>query len=251
MKIISWNVNGFRAVLKKGFTDFIDSEKPEIICLQEIKVLPEQLENFELKGYHLFWNPAKKKGYSGTSIFTKIKPSSSNLGIGIDEYDDEGRLIVNEYDDFYLANAYVPNAQRELARLPFRLKWDGYLRNYLLGLSKKKAVILCGDLNVAHKEIDLTNPRSNRQNAGFTDQERQSFDQLLNAGFVDTFRHFCQQPNRYTWWSYYHDARKKNFGWRIDYFLTSNNIISNIESSRIHADIHGSDHCPIALEIKD
>jgi exodeoxyribonuclease-3 len=251
MKIISWNINGLRAVLKKGFTDFVEKEKPDIISLQEIKVLPEQIPDFKLDGYQLFWNPAQKKGYSGTAIFSKINPLNSAKGIGIDEYDSEGRLIINEYDGFYLANTYVPNSQRGLARLDFRLKWDKYLRTYLAGLDQKKPVILCGDLNVAHKEIDLANPQINRDNAGFTKQERDNFTELLNSGFIDTFRHFCDQPNRYTWWSNYYGARSRNIGWRIDYFVISNKIISDIETSQIHADVHGSDHCPISLEIKD
>jgi len=251
MKIVSWNVNGLRAILKKGFIDFIENENPEIICLQETKVLPEQIPDFKLDGYQLFWNPAKKKGYSGTAIFSKIKSKNQQIGLGIDDYDDEGRLILNEYETFNLVNVYAPNSQRGLTRLNFRLKWDEYLRKYLTNLSKQKPVLLCGDLNVAHKEIDLANPQINRQNAGFTDQERQSFNELLKVGFVDTFRYFCELPHRYTWWSYFNNARARNIGWRIDAFIASDTMMPNIKSAHIYADIHGSDHCPVGIEIKD
>lgn len=250
MKLISWNVNGLRACIKKGFYDFFDSVDADIFCLQEIKLIEGQLE-FERPKYHSYFNYAKKKGYSGTAIFTKKEPISVSYGIGIAEHDDEGRVITLEFEKFYIVTCYTPNSQNELARLDYRMKWEDDFKDYLDGLKKQKPVILCGDLNVAHKEIDLKNPKTNRKNAGFTDEERNKFTELLNAGFIDTFRYFYPtEENIYSWWSYRFKAREKNAGWRIDYFCVSEKMKDRLESAKIHTEVLGSDHCPVELIIK-
>ncbi|NMA87460.1 MAG: exodeoxyribonuclease III [Tissierellia bacterium] len=250
MKLISWNVNGLRACVKKGFLDYFEEVDADMFCLQEIKLQEGQIE-LDLEGYHQYWNYAEKKGYSGTAIFTKEKPLSVNYGIDIEEHDKEGRVITLEYEDFYLVNVYTPNSQRELARLDYRMKWEDDFRNYLLELDKNKPVILCGDLNVAHKEIDLKNPSSNKRNAGFTDEERDKMTTLLESGFIDSFRHFYpDKEDAYTWWSYITRARERNAGWRIDYFVVSEKLKDRMIDAEIHADIMGSDHCPVVLEIE-
>ncbi len=249
MKIISWNVNGIRAVLNKGLLDFVKKENPDILCLQETKAHPEQVDEI-LSDYKHYWNSAEKKGYSGTVIFTKKKPLSSELGIGIKEHDTEGRVVTLEFDDFFLVNVYTPNVGRELLRLKYRQGWDIAFRNFLKNLEKRKPVIFCGDLNVAHNEIDLARPKNNVGNAGFTNEEREGFTTLLDSGFIDTFRHFNKEEGHYTWWSYMFSARKKNIGWRIDYFGVSESFISNVKKSEILSEVMGSDHCPVVLEIK-
>ena len=249
MKLISWNVNGLRAAVTKGFMESFNELDADIFCLQETKLQPDQI-SLELPGYEQYWNSAVKKGYSGTAVFTRIKPLSVTNGIGIEEHDQEGRVITAEYDNFYLVCCYTPNSQRELARLEYRMAWEDAFRNYLLELDKKKPVILCGDLNVAHQEIDLKNPKTNRKNAGFTDEERNKFTQLLSAGFTDTFRYFYpDQKDIYSWWSYRFKAREKNAGWRIDYFLASASLNEKLCSAKIHTEIFGSDHCPVELEV--
>lgn len=247
---ISWNVNGLRAVIGKGFLSFLDSKSPDILCLQEIKLSEGQLD-IELEGYRLYFNYAEKKGYSGTAVFTKIEPQKVSYGIGIDEHDHEGRVITLEYDDYYLVNSYTPNSQRGLERLKYRMKWEDDFRNYLVALKERKPVIVCGDLNVAHKEIDLKNPASNRMNAGFTDEEREKFSALLDAGFIDTFRYFYpDRAGAYTWWSYMFNAREKNVGWRIDYFCVSEALKPRLKDAAILSDVTGSDHCPVELIIE-
>ena len=249
MKFISWNVNGLRACMGKGFQDFFDAEDADFFCLQETKLQEGQIE-MNLPNHSQFWNYAQKKGYSGTAIFAKNKPLAVTYGIGIEELDTEGRLITLEYEHFYLVTCYTPNAQRELARLDHRLKWDEAFRAYLKKLDETKPVIACGDLNVAHQEIDLKNPKSNRGNAGFSDEERESFTQTLNAGFTDSFRYlYPDVTGAYTWWSYMFKAREKNAGWRIDYFIVSNRIADKITATPIYKDTLGSDHCPVGLEI--
>ncbi len=249
MKLISWNVNGLRAAVTKGFMDSFEALDADIFCLQETKLQPHQIE-LELPGYEQYWNSAVKKGYSGTAVFTKQKPISVTNGIGIEEHDQEGRVITAEYDNFYLVTCYTPNSQRELARLEYRMTWEDAFRDYLLGLDSKKPVILCGDLNVAHEEIDLKNPKTNRKNAGFTDDERQKMTELLGTGFTDSFRYlYPDKTDAYSWWSYMGKARERNVGWRIDYFIVSNRIADKIVEAKIHADIMGSDHCPVELEI--
>lgn len=250
MKLISWNVNGLRAVMKKGFEDFFYDADADIFCIQETKMQEGQIENFELKGYKEYWNSAIKKGYSGTAIFTKIEPISVTYGIGIEEHDQEGRVITLEYEKFYLVNIYVPNSKRELERLEYRMIWEDEIRKYLSNLSKIKPVIMCGDLNVAHEEIDLKNPKTNRHNAGFTDEERGKMTELLNAGFTDTFRFVYPEKIAYSWWSYMGNAREKDIGWRIDYFIVSNDIKEKIKDAYIYKEIYGSDHCPVGLEIE-
>ena len=249
MKLISWNVNGLRAVFNKGFEDFFNKINADIFCVQETKMQEGQLEiNFQ--NYHKYFNSAIKKGYSGTAIFTKIKPQEIKYGIGIEEHDKEGRVITLEFEKFFMVNVYTPNSKRELERLEYRQKWEDDFRKYIKKLDNIKPVILCGDLNVAHKEIDLKNPKSNRKNAGFTDEERSKMTELLSAGFVDTFR--CLYPNKegcYTWWSYMMKSREKNIGWRIDYFIVSKVLESRIIDAKIHSEIYGSDHCPIELDI--
>ncbi len=252
MKIICWNVNGIRAVLKKGFLDFLHTEDPDIICLQETKAQPEQVE-LDIPEYpYLFWNSANKKGYSGTAVFSKITPISHARDIGIEKHDNEGRVISLEFDTFYLVNIYVPNAQRGLNRLDYRTdEWDVDLLKYLKSLEKQKPVIFCGDLNVAHKEIDLANPKGNTNNAGFTPQERAGFDAIIKAGFIDTFREFTKEGGHYTWWSYMGRARENNIGWRIDYFIISPTLRPRLKKSYILPHIMGSDHAPIVLEIEN
>ena len=249
MRFISWNVNGLRACIQKGFLDFFHSVDSDIFCLQETKLQQGQID-LELPGYTQFWNYAEKKGYSGTAIFSKLSPESVQYGMGIDELDTEGRLITLEYPQFYLVTCYTPNAQRELARIDHRMKWEDAFLAYLTGLDAKKPVIICGDLNVAHTEIDLKNPASNRGNAGFSDQERSCFTRLLDSGFTDTFRYLNpDKTGAYTWWSYMFNARKNNAGWRIDYFLVSDRIKDLVTVAPIYAEILGSDHCPVGIEI--
>ena len=249
MKLVSWNVNGLRACVTKGFSEFFEQADADFFCLQETKLQAGQID-LSLSGYEQFWNYAQKKGYSGTAIFAKQAPLSVSYGVGVEELDTEGRLITLEYPDFYLVTCYTPNAQQELARIDHRLKWDEAFRNYLQELDGKKPVIACGDLNVAHQEIDLKNPASNRGNAGFSDEERESFGKLLNSGFTDTFRHlYPDATGMYSWWSYRFNARKNNAGWRIDYFIVSDRIKDRITAAPIYSDILGSDHCPVGLEI--
>ena len=249
MKLISWNVNGLRAVWNKGFADIFNSLDADIFCIQETKMQEGQLDvNFD--GYYQYFNSAIRKGYSGTAIFTKIEPNRVTYGIGIEEHDQEGRVITLEFDKFYMVNVYTPNSQRELTRLEYRQKWEDDFRNYLKELDRKKPVILCGDLNVAHKEIDLKNPKTNRGNAGFTDEEREKMTILLENGFIDTFRYlYPDKENEYTWWSYMMKAREKNVGWRIDYFIVSERIKDKIKDAKILSEVMGSDHCPVTLEI--
>lgn len=250
MKLISWNVNGLRAVMNKGFKEFFESVDADAICLQETKLQEGQIE-FAPEGYYTYWNSAVKKGYSGTVIFTKAKPINVTYGIGIEEHDQEGRVITAEYEAFYLVDCYTPNSQRELTRLDYRMKWEDDFRKYLEELNQKKPVILCGDLNVAHNEIDLKNPKTNRHNAGFTDEERNKMTELLGAGFTDSFRYlYPDKTDIYSWWSYMFHAREKNAGWRIDYFIVSNSIKDKIKDSKILTEIMGSDHCPVELDIE-
>lgn len=251
LKLISWNVNGLRAVLGKGFLEFFDSKKPDILCLQETKLSEGQLD-LELEGYTSYFNYAEKKGYSGTAIYTRIKPLNITFGIGIDEHDHEGRVITLEFSGCYLVNVYTPNSQRELARLSYRMIWDDAFRAYLIKLAESKSVIVCGDMNVAHKEIDIKNPKSNQNSAGFTKEERTKFSDLLAKGFIDTFRFFYpDKADAYTWWSYMFKAREKNVGWRIDYFCVSDSLKDQITDASIHSDIMGSDHCPVELLIEE
>ena len=249
MRIISWNVNGIRAVSRNGFTDFVKNENPDVLCVQETKARPEQVDNL-LSNYIHFWNSAEKKGYSGTAVFTRIKPLKAVNGMGIHEHDNEGRLITLEFQKFFLVNVYTPNAQHGLARLDYRIKWDAEFLNYIKKLRNSKPVVFCGDMNVAHEEIDLTNPKSNMNNAGFTDEERKAFSRLIEAGFADTFRMFNNESGHYTWWSYMFNARARNIGWRIDYFCMSKEILSTVKGSQILKYVKGSDHCPIALELE-
>ena len=249
MKFISWNVNGLRACMGKGWQDFFKVADADFFCLQETKLQAGQIE-LDLPGYEQYWNYAEKKGFSGTAIFTKHTPISVRYGIGVPELDTEGRLITLEYPNFYIATCYTPNAQRELARIDHRMVWDEAFRNFLSELDKEKPVIVCGDLNVAHQEIDLKNPKSNRGNAGFSDEERGSFTETLSRGFTDTFRHlYPDVTGAYSWWSYMFKAREKNAGWRIDYFLVSNRVKDRITAATIHSEIFGSDHCPVGLEL--
>ena len=250
MKLISWNVNGIRACVGKNFMEFFNEVDADIFCLQETKLQENQID-LQVEGYYQYWNYAKKKGYSGTSIFTKKEPLNVIYGMGIEEHDQEGRLITLEFEDFYMVTVYTPNSQSELKRLNYRMKWEDDFKKYLKELDKKKPVIVCGDLNVAHKEIDLKNPKTNRKNAGFTDEERNKFTELLNAGFIDTFRYFYPtEENIYSWWSYRFKAREKNAGWRIDYFCVSEKMKDRLESAKIHTEVLGSDHCPVELIIK-
>jgi exodeoxyribonuclease III len=250
MKLVSWNVNGLRAVLKKGFLDYVAETDADILCLQEIRALPEQVD-LDLPGYELHWNPAEKKGYAGTLIASRVGFLKLTRGMGIEKHDSEGRLTAAELDDFFLVTVYTPNSQRGLERLDYRTnEWDAAFRTYLKALEKKKPVVFCGDLNVAHQEIDLANPSSNRRNAGFTDEERGTFDTLLNSGFVDTFRVFCKDGGNYTWWSNFGRARERNVGWRIDYFCISESLLPRLETAAIHPEVMGSDHCPISIIIK-
>ena len=250
MKLISWNVNGLRAVINKGFMDFFKKADADIFCVQETKMQEGQLELI-LDGYYQYWNSAQKKGYSGTAIFTKEKPLNVSYGLGIEEHDKEGRIITLEFENFYFVDCYTPNSKRELERLDYRMVWEDEVRKYLKKLDEVKPVIYCGDLNVAHEEIDLKNPKTNRRNAGFTDEERNKMTELLSAGFTDSFRYlYPEKENCYSWWSYMGHAREKNVGWRIDYFIVSNSIQEKIKDSIIHSDVMGSDHCPIELQIE-
>lgn len=248
-KLISWNVNGLRSCMGKGFMDFFDSVDADIFCLQEIKLSEGQIE-WNKENYYSYWNYAEKKGYSGTAVFSKEKPLSVKYGIGIDEHDHEGRVITLEFDNFYMVTVYTPNSQRELTRLEYRMKWEDDFRNFLNDLGKTKPVVVTGDMNVAHKEIDLKNPKTNRKNAGFTDEERQKMTELLDSGFIDTFRYFYPDvEQKYSWWSYMFKSREKNAGWRIDYFLASKELEDRLISAEIHDKVLGSDHCPIELVI--
>lgn len=249
MKLFSWNVNGLRACMNKGFADFLAEYAPDIICLQETKMQREQAD-FVFPGYEEFWNSAEKKGYSGTAIFTKQNPLNVTYGLGIAEHDKEGRVITAEFADFYLVTVYTPNSQRGLARLDYRMQWEVVFREYLERLDAQKPVIVCGDLNVAAEEIDLKNPKTNRTNAGFSDEERAKFRELKAAGFVDTFRYLHPEEVKYSWWSYMFKAREKNAGWRIDYFLVSERIKDNVQTAAIHNEVFGSDHCPVSIEVE-
>lgn len=251
MKLISWNVNGLRACVKKGFLDFFNEIDADIFCIQESKLQEGQID-LELEGYYQYWNYAEKKGYSGTAIFTKKEPLSVAYGIGISEHDQEGRVITLEFEDFYMITVYTPNSKEQLARLDYRMQWEDDFRDYLKELETRKPVIVCGDLNVAHKEIDLKNPKSNRKNAGFTDEEREKIGVLLDSGFIDTFRYFYPDlESVYSWWSYRFSAREKNAGWRIDYFCTSKSLEERLEDAKIHTEVYGSDHCPVELVLRD
>lgn len=249
MKFISWNVNGFRACLNKGFEEFFKEADADFFCIQETKMQPGQAE-LDAPGYHQYWYSAEKKGYSGTAVFTKHEPLSVKYGLGIEEHDHEGRAITLEYENFYLLCVYTPNSQRELARLDYRMKWEDALREYMKTLDSKKPIIYCGDLNVAHEEIDLKNPKTNHFSAGFSDEERGKFTELLEAGFTDTFRSLYPDKVQYSWWSYMFQSRAKNVGWRIDYFVVSNRIFPKVTDSFILNDILGSDHCPVGIEIE-
>lgn len=251
MRIISWNVNGFRAVLKKGFEKYFEEAKADIFCIQETKMQEGQVD-ISFEGYDSYWNSALKKGYSGTGVFTKIKPIGVTYGMGVQDHDTEGRVITLEFEDFFLVNVYTPNSQRELARLDYRMEWENDFLEYIKSLDKNKSVIVCGDLNVAHEEIDLKNPKSNRKNAGFTDEERNKMSGFLNSGFTDSFRYlYPERTEAYTWWSYMFSARSKNVGWRIDYFIVSDRLKDRIEDCILHNEVMGSDHCPVELIIKD
>jgi len=250
MKLISWNVNGIRACVKKGFLDYFNAVDADIFCLQETKLQEGQID-LELEGYHQYWNYAVKKGYSGTAIFTKEKALSETYGLGIEEHDQEGRVITLEFNDFYIVNVYTPNSKRELLRLDYRQVWEDDFRAHLLKLNESKPVILCGDLNVAHKEIDLKNPKTNKKNAGFTEEERNKMTVLLESGFVDSYRHFYpDKEGAYSWWSYMRKARENNTGWRIDYFVVSDSMKDRLADAEIHAEVLGSDHCPVVLNLK-
>jgi exodeoxyribonuclease-3 len=249
MKLVSWNVNGLRACLGKGFEEFFNTINADIFCLQETKMQPDQAQ-LDLPGFEKYWNSAIKKGYSGTAVFTRIKPLSVTYGMNLEEHDQEGRIITVEFEDFFLVNVYTPNSKRELLRLDYRMRWEDDFRTYLKELDKKKPVIVCGDLNVAHEEIDIKNPKSNRRNAGFTDEERGKMTTLLQAGFTDSFRYLHPtEKDAYTWWSYMMKARDRNIGWRIDYFLLSDRLKDSMKAATIHCEIMGSDHCPIGLDI--
>ena len=250
MKLISWNLNGLRACIKKGFNDFFNEIDADIFCIQETKMQEDQADEIKFLGYTRYMNSALKKGYSGTMIFTKIKPIKVMYGLGIEEHDQEGRIITLEFTNFFLVNCYTPNSKRELERLEYRKKWEDEIRKYLKNLNKTKPVIYCGDLNVAHKEIDIKNPDTNHFNAGFTDDEREKMTELLNNGFIDSFRYlYKDKKDQYSWWSYMRNSRERNIGWRLDYFIVSNDIKNKIEDSKIHSEIYGSDHCPIELDI--
>lgn len=249
MKFVSWNVNGLRACMNKGFMETFQTLDADIFCLQETKMQPHQLE-LDLPGYKQYWNSAEKKGYSGTAIFTKVEPLNVSYGLGIEEHDHEGRVITLEFDKFFMVCVYIPNSKRELERLDYRMQWEDAFRNYLVELNKQKPVVMCGDLNVAHKEIDLKNPKTNRRSAGFTDEERSKMTELLQAGFVDTFRYlYPDKTSIYSWWSYMRKARENNAGWRIDYFIVSKDVEANIKEAGIHNEFFGSDHCPVSLEL--
>ena len=251
MKLVSWNVNGLRSCLTKGFLEYVKNEDADVICLQETKLQPEQAV-FELEGYHRYFYSAEKKGYSGTAVLTRQEPLSVVFGFGDDIHRHEGRVITAEYPDYYVVTCYTPNSQNELARLPYRMQWEDDFRQFLKKLEEKKPVIFCGDLNVAHTEIDLKNPKTNRKNAGFTDEERSKFTELLDSGYIDTYRYFYpDKEGVYSWWSYRFKAREKNAGWRIDYFCVSKSLKDRLAGTQIHTEILGSDHCPVELQIKD
>ncbi|MCG8652156.1 MAG: exodeoxyribonuclease III [Pirellulales bacterium] len=249
MKLISWNVNGIRAAMDKGFRDFVETEQPDVLCLQETKAQPEQVDLgwAEEMGYHQYWNCAEKKGYSGTSLWTLETPKKTTLGMGIDQHDQEGRVITATFDDFHLVTVYTPNSQRGLKRLDYRQQWDVDFLQYVKKLNRRKPVIFCGDLNCAHQEIDLANPKSNRKNAGFTDEERAGVDRILDAGFLDSFRQIDENPGNYTWWTYRNNARERNIGWRIDYFFVAQKCWDFVAEASIRPDVFGSDHCPVEL----
>ncbi|MDO5292321.1 MAG: exodeoxyribonuclease III [bacterium] len=250
MRLISWNVNGLRACVQKGFIDFFNEIDADVFCIQESKLQEGQID-LDLPGYYQYWNYAEKKGYSGTAIFTKQEPISVSYGLGIEEHDKEGRVITLEFNEFYMITVYTPNSQNELARLPYRMTWEDEFKAYLKKLEENKPVIVCGDLNVAHKEIDLKNPKPNQKNAGFTIEERTKMTELLDSGFIDTFRYFYpDQTEIYSWWSYRFKAREKNAGWRIDYFLASKCLEDKLKGAKIHTEVFGSDHCPVELEIE-
>jgi exodeoxyribonuclease III len=251
-KIVSWNLNGIRSAMDKGFRTYIETEIPDIVCLQETKATNDQVDLAwaDDLNYQRIWNGANKKGYSGTCVWSRIPWKSSHLGIGLSEHDQEGRVITVTFDDFHLVNVYTPNSQRGLVRLDYRLQWDADFRAYLLKLNQIKPVIFCGDLNCAHHEIDLANPKANRRNAGFSDEERAGLDQFVAAKFVDTFRYFCSDANQYTWWTYRMNARERNIGWRLDYFWADERLVSKLIEAKIRADIHGSDHCPVELVVE-
>lgn len=250
MKLISWNVNGLRAIMGKNFMEFFNEADADIFCLQETKLQAGQIE-MDLPGYHQYWNYAEKKGYSGTAIFTKKEPISVSYGLGMEEHDKEGRVITLEFEDFYMVTVYTPNSQNELKRLDYRMVWEDAFRSYLTELNQTKPVVVTGDMNVAHKEIDLKNPKTNRKNAGFTDEERVKMSQLLESGFIDTYRYFYPDTEGvYSWWSYRFRAREKNAGWRIDYFLVSADMESRLAGAKIYTDVFGSDHCPVELDLK-
>ena len=251
MRLVSWNVNGLRSCLGKGFLDFCAVADADVICLQETKMRPEQAE-FDLPGYHRYWNSADKAGYSGTAVFTRQEPLNVTYDFGIDEHRHEGRVITAEYPDFYLVCCYTPNSKDQLARLDYRMAWEDDIRDYLLELDAKKPVVYCGDLNVAHQEIDIKNPGPNRRNPGFTDEEREKMTKLLSSGFIDTFRYlYPDKTGAYTWWSYRFKARKNNAGWRIDYFIVSDRLMPRVEDQIIHSEVTGSDHCPVELVLRD
>lgn len=250
MKLLSWNVNGLRACLSKGFSEFLASIDAEIICVQETKMQQDQAE-LHFEGYEQYFNSAVKKGYSGTAVFTRIKPIDVTYGMNNEEHDQEGRIITLEFEQFFLVNVYTPNSQRGLTRLDYRIRWEDEFRSYVVRLDREKPIVICGDMNVAHQEIDIKNPKSNRRNAGFTDEEREKMSTLLDAGFIDTFRVlYPDRQDAYTWWSYMFDARARNVGWRIDYFLASERLKEHIKEARIYSDVFGSDHCPVGLEIR-
>lgn len=253
MKLVSWNVNGIRASMAKGFRQYIETEQPDVLCLQETKAEPDQVDTAwaDALGYQQAWNPATKRGYSGTSIWSKTKPTKVTTGIGDAAHDGEGRVITATFGDFHLVNVYTPNSQRGLARLDYRQQWDGAFLDYIKKLNRRKPVIFCGDVNCAHQEIDLANPKANRKNAGFTDEERAGLDRVCEAGFVDSFRKFEPGPGHYSWWTYRSDARARNIGWRLDYFFVSGKAIDRVAGAAIRGDIHGSDHCPVELTLDD
>lgn len=253
MKLVSWNVNGIRAAMDKGLRAYLESDRPDVVCLQEVKAMADQVDTgpLEALGYQAIWNSAQKKGYSGTAIFTKVQPKQHRLGIGVDEHDTEGRVITATFEDFHLVTVYTPNSQRELARLDYRIRWDADFLAYLKKLNRRKPVIFCGDVNCAHQEIDLANPKANRKNAGFTDQERAGLDAVAAAGFIDSFRQFDDAPGKYTWWTYRGGARERNVGWRLDYFWVAKKFWDRVASAAIRPDILGSDHCPVELILRD
>lgn len=248
MLLFSWNVNGLRAVMKKGFPEILAQSGADVFCLQETKLSPE-VEEFVMDGYQSYWNHADKKGYSGTGIYTRLEPLRVSRGIGVDVHDHEGRVLTLEFENFFLVNVYTPNSQNQLARLDYRMEWEVAFKEYVCQLAENKPVVICGDLNVAHEEVDIKNPATNHNNPGFTDRERQAMSSLLEAGFTDTFRLLHPAEQKFSWWSYRYGARKKNIGWRIDYFLVSNTLVENLNKAEIHNDIEGSDHCPVSVEL--